>query len=96
MKTLEEREKTKRRTNEENHISEEESKSKDIIYNRINFSPNKSKRAASIQVVESAIMIEVPNEFFTTVVMNIIKKDMEEKLRLLTLQPIFDVAILFL
>ena len=55
----------------------------------------KNKRAASIQVVESATMIEIPNKFFVEVVMKIIKKEMEEKLRLLSLQPIFDVNFKF-
>ena len=45
----------------------------------------RNKRAASIQVVESATMIEIPNKFFVEVVMKIIKKEMEEKLRLLSL-----------
>ena len=45
----------------------------------------RDRRAASIQVVESATMIEIPNKFFVEVVMKIIKKEMEEKLRLLSL-----------
>lgn len=55
-----------------------------------------NKRAASIQVTEAAVMLEIPNKFFTDVILKLIKREMEKKVRILSTLPFFAVNIHFL
>jgi hypothetical protein len=47
------------------------------------------KRAASIKVTEGAYMLKISNKFFSEVILKIIGKEMEEKVRLLSCLPYF-------
>lgn len=57
-----------------------------------NKSKNQSnKRAASIQVTEGAVLLEISNKFFTEVLLKLIKKELEKKIRILSNLPFFAV-----
>lgn len=53
----------------------------------------RTKRAATIQVVESGYFLVIDDKYFKTFILKSIKEDMSEKIRLLCLQPFFKVNI---
>lgn len=64
-----------------------------IFNSGVNTNNDKNKRAASIQVTEEAVILEIPNKFFTDVILKLVMPEMNKKIRILSSLPFLAVII---